>query len=250
VGLDGILPSALCPNRWANSDTFKMLRILLINLAIVISLLAQDSSSVNFGLKGGLNLSYITGGNNLHFGGLKENHSKFGFNFGLILEKRFIDPSSIQVEFLYNNTGSKWGQPFIALGYYGDYVIYELRYISLSVYYKLKSKIGNLLKDFDFVMGVSYSYNISATQKWVVEYCDYEFDAGPSNIRNEINHHEIGLGLGVKFPFSNRKYYLNFLFYHALSPLYPDTYERYKDDFNNKQDMRNNTLSICFDMFM
>ena len=227
-----------------------MIRILLINSIISVMLFAQDTTSMNFGFKGGFNLSYISG-NNENSGKLNEDHSKLGYNFGIILDKRYSAESAFQVELLYSNIGSKWGKPFFSLkAYDGNYVIYELQYISLSAYLKLKSKIGKLFKDFDFVIGASYSYNLKARQKWIVEYYDYDFDSGPSDIRNDINHHEIGLIGGVKFPFGNRKYYLNILFYHAISTLYKEKYKYYKDDFNTKENMRNNTFSISMDVFL
>ncbi len=226
-----------------------MIRILVINLIISTILFAQDTMSLNIGLKGGLNFSYISG-NNGFSGHLNEYHSKQGYNFGIILDKRYSSESAFQIELLYNDTGSKWGQPFWLLtAYDGDYVIYELQYISLSAYVKLKSNIGTLFKDFDFIIGALYSYNLKARQKWVIEYYDYEFDSGPSDIRNEINKSEFGFVYGVKFPFKNRKYYLNFLFYHAVSPLYKERYTFYKDDFNEKQDFKNNTFSISMDVF-
>ena len=224
-----------------------MIRSLLINIVVVVSLFSQDSSSINIGFKGGLNFSYISGAHYDYSGNLNDNNFKFGFNFGVILDKKTKNPTSFQLELIYNKTGSKWGQPLIGFGYDGDYVIYELQYLTISTYFKLKSRIGNLFKDFDFALGVSYSYNISATQNWVLENSDFE---GPSNIRDELNKHEIGIVYGVKFPFKNRNYYLNFMFYHALTTLYPDSYIGYMGDFGKKNQMRNNTFSISFDAFL
>ena len=126
-----------------------------------------------------------------------------------------------QFELLYNLTGSKWGQPLLGLGYDGDYVIYELRYLTLSVVGKLKSRIGNLIKDFDFVLGAAYSYNISAKQTWIIETSgESEREIGSSNIRSKINLHEFGIVYGIKFPIKNRVYYLSILFYNVITPLY------------------------------
>ena len=81
------------------------------------------------------------------------------------------------------------------------------------------------------------------------EFGDYDFETGPSDIRSQINQHEFGIVYGIKFPFANRKYYLSILFYNALTTLYSRTIPLYKDDFTNKLEMRNNNLSICFDLF-
>ncbi len=231
-----------------------MIRTVIINLIIIASLFSQDTSSVRIGFKGGLNFSFIPTLNNQHsgFGSLNNANRKLGFNLGVILDRETNSPTAYQVELFYNETGSKWGQPLIGflIPYDGDYVIYELKYITISAYFKLKSRIGNLIKDFDFVIGASYSYNISTRQEWVVEYSNYDFIVGPPDIQSEINRHEFGIVYGIKFPFKNRHFYLSFLFYNALTTLYPDTYSQYKDDFKYKYKMRNNTFSICFDVFI
>jgi hypothetical protein len=146
--------------------------------------------------------------------------------------------------------GSKWGQPLIGMFYDGDYTIYNFKYVTISGVVKLKSRIGNLLKDFDFVIGMAYSFNISAKQKWVVDTSgDDQLEVGPSDIRNTINRHEIGIVYGIKIPFKDRKYYLSLLFYNALTSVYSSSYPEYIDDYRNKTKMRNNSISIGFDIF-
>ena len=228
-----------------------MIRIILLNLLIVSFLFPQDSSSFRICIKGGVNFSYITGAEKGYSDNhLNEDYSKIGFNFGVIADNKLDSMFTYQIELLYNLTGSKWGQPLIGIGYDGNYAIYELKYLTLSAVGKFKSRIGDLIKDFDFVLGVAYSYNIGAKQKWVVEISgDYELDLGPSDIRPKINLHEFGIVYGIKFPFKNRKYFLSVLFYNALTTLYSRPIPIYRDDFTNKLEMRNNSLSICFDLF-
>jgi len=227
-----------------------MNHILILNLFFFSFLFAQDSSSFRIGIKGGANFSHITGAEIRDGGNLNEHQRKFGFNFGIIADKN-IDPMfAFQFEFLYNLTGSKWGQPLIPIAYEGDYVIYELQYLTLSVVGKLKSRIGDILKDFDFVIGAAYSYNISAKQKWFIESSgESERETGPYNIRPKINLHEFGIVYGIKFPIKNRKYYLSVLFYNALTSLYSVSINDYTYDFANKLEMKNKSLSICFDFF-
>lgn len=225
-----------------------MLRTILFILILFNSLISQDSKEYSFGLKFGFNFSHITGG--YSYGKLNNAHKKPGINFGFIFHKRINELTSLQAEILYNEMGSKWGQPLICSVYDSDYAIYKFKYITIPVYYKCKSKIGNLIKDFDFVIGACYSYNFMAKQTWVVEVYDYTLDVGPSDIRNEINIHEIGIIYGIKIPFKNRKYYLNFLFYNAISKIYHSTYKGYVNDFMDKNEFRNNTFSISFDYFL
>ena len=223
-----------------------MLRSVLINIAIVASLVAQDSSYISVGLKGGFNFSYISGSQHNYDGSLNDENPKFGFTYGIILDKKTKNLTSFQFELIYSETGSKWSQGLIP-GPSGNYVIYELKYLTISTYFKLKSRIGNLIKDFDFALGGSYSYNLSASQKWVLENSNFE---GPSNIRDEIYKHEFGIVYGIKFPFKNRKHYLSFMFYLAITTLYPEPSGAYMWDFSNKGHMRNNTFSISFDFFL
>jgi len=228
-------------------NIFSVITLILVLVNIVFP---QDSSPFRIGIKGGLNFSTITGAERRYTGNLSENQNKLGYNLGIITDKKIDSMFAVQFEVLYNNTGSKWGQPLIGLGYDGDYAIYELKYLTVSAIGKFKSRIGDLIKDFDFVLGASYSYNLSARQKWVVEiYGDYNFETGPSDIRSQINQHEFGIVYGIKFPIAKRKYYLSILFYNALTTLYSRTIPLYKDDFTNKLEMRNNNLSICFDLF-
>ena len=232
-----------------------MIRIILLNLLLVSFLFPQDSSSFRIGIKGGINFSDITGAEYRNSSNLNNNHSKFGFNLGIIADNKIDSMFTVQFELLYNLTGSKWGQPlikigYVGIGYDGNYAIYELKYFTISVLGKFKSRIGNLIKDFDFVLGGSYSHNLSARQKWIVEINgDYDFETGPSDIRSQINQNEFGIVYGIKFPFANRKYYLSILFYNAITTLYSRPIPLYKDDFTEKLEMRNNTLSICFDLF-
>lgn len=227
-----------------------MIRVLFFNLFLFGLLFSQNFADIKLGIKVGLNFSDISGAQRVYSSKLSEPHKKLGGNFGIILNKPIDNTISLQLEMLYNEVGTKWGQPFFGLGYDGDYAIYNLKYFSFFGYYKLKSKIGNLIKDFDFVIGAAYSYNISAKQKWTVEVYDYNFETGPKDIRSEINQHELGYVYGLKIPFKERRFYLSLLFYNSISTLYPDSYTVYKDDYYNKEEMRNHTISLSFDYFI
>ena len=227
-----------------------MIRAVFLNLFLLSLLFSQNTSDLKLGIKIGLNFSNISGAKRNYSGNLSDPHIKLGSNFGIILNKAIDNTNSFQFEMLYNDVGSEWGRPFFNLGYDGDYAIYELKYFSFFGYFKLKSKIGNLIKDFDFIIGAAYSYNFSAKQKWIVEVYDYDFETGPKDIRSEINHHEIGYIYGLKIPFKNRRLYLSLLFYNSISSLYSDSHTVYKDDFYNKEAMHNHTISLCFDYFI
>lgn len=223
--------------------------ILIFSLLLPGFLFAQDTSSVRFGLKTGANFAFISGAKRQHYSDLSESFRKWGYIFGVVADFKLKELSSIQLELLYNDAGSKWGMPYWPGPQGSESAVYDLHYISLIGYIKLKSNIGSFLKDFDFAFGIAYSYNIRARQEWFMD--TYSFYAGPMNIRGEINKHEFGIIYGIKIPYkSGSKLYLSLLFYNSLSNLYPWPYTKYEDDFYSKNNMKNNSFSVSFEYFL
>ncbi len=215
-----------------------MKRTIVLILFLFAGLMAQKPSPYHWGIVMGFDFSTISGE---RCGCWKEVHSRPGLRGGVFMEDRQSDLKTLHIGLLYNETGSKWGQPLFGLGYDGDYAIYSLTYISIPAYYKIKSHIGTL--KFDFIIGPMYSYNLSAKQEWVVE-VDGPWDIGPDNIRKEIKRHEFGILYGAALPIKAGKINLNFLFYKAITKLYSTPIKTYANDFQDKYYFRNNTFSL------
>ncbi len=231
------------------------MRKCFVILLLPLQFLAAQNYSQHpfyFGLKIGGNFAHIVGAEqpNSHFG---EEHSKFGFALGGIFERNISKLISLEGELLYDSRGSKWGQQLIGLGDDGDYVIYNLKYISIPLYLKFSNDFGDFLDNFDFILGFNYSYNISAKQEVVIEsdgtIPGYEY--GPENIRDDINKNELGVLLGIKIPYNKkrRKIYINVQFYWALTNLYKSDAVIYPDGVQNLDKLKNRNLSISFEYF-
>lgn len=87
-----------------------MTKYLLIILSILIFLNHPLFSQPHFGIKYGANLSYIIGGNYSGSGNLNEEHFKYCNNLEIFYSNNFNEDQSFQVDILYNEKGSKWGQ--------------------------------------------------------------------------------------------------------------------------------------------
>ena len=130
-----------------------------------------------------------------------------------------------------------------------DYAIYNLSYISVPICFQFDSRIGYLLDNFDLSLGLSYSYNIYAKQEMFVE-TYHKLNYGPNNIRNEINHHEVGILSGIRFPFYKKRIYISFQYYWAITRLYRIRTIVYPDQLVNKEEFRNGSFNISFDVFL
>ena len=230
-----------------------MKKIIMLVLAAILFASAQDSTGYRFGVAMGVNFSKIFTSDE-SVSRIWPPTYKAGYTVGVIMEKQINRRTSFQFELLYREAGSKWGQPLFGLGYDGDYAIYKLRYISLPFYYKLKSNIGTLLKNFDFCIGLVYSYNIFAEKQFVEEFDpppgeDGTYNPGPSNIRDEINLHEFGLTVGVKIPIG-ADWSVSVTYYRALNELYKDKTIIYPDDLNNKDTFVNSNFSVSVEYFI
>lgn len=199
---------------------------------------AQHSSKTHLFLKLGINANYISGPNCQIY----EPHRYPGFNFGLGIEQKSDSLSTAGVELAYNARNAIWGRGF--LGVDGDYVIYTLKYLSIKPYYRLKSNIGGLLKNFYVETGFVLSYNIYARQDWTVEMDEFydSWEVGPADIRPEINKLEWGIFYGISFPYFG-PVSIDFSFYHALSHLYGN-YKNYKDDLKDKSEFKNHSFIV------
>ncbi|WP_456443117.1 hypothetical protein [Caldithrix abyssi] len=117
------------------------------------------------------------------------------------------------------NAGGSWGRYWLEFD--GDYVIYELGYVSLLPYYRLKSNVGHLFKEFYVILGTPISFLTDARQSWTIETDGeyYHLDLGPDNLYPELNKFEVGLKYGLSLHFVGR-IYTDFIFYKSFTKLY------------------------------
>lgn len=119
----------------------------------------------------------------MNYGSLSQEEKKAGGRLGFIFSQQLDEINTLQLDLLYEEKGSAWGSPFYSIGYDGDYAFYNLTYLSTSLYFKMKSRIDTLLKDFDFMIGGAWPHNLYARQKWVIEDAINGFETGPDDIR-------------------------------------------------------------------
>lgn len=213
---------------------------LLLSLLLFFSLVnAQDSSNVDFLVSFGINSSYVAGQG---CQGKYEPHRRPGLHLSFAFERenRFSDYAGIEVAF--EMRGGQFGRGFLDLGG-GDYAVYDLNYLSLTPYFRFKSKISHLLSNFYVVLGFSFSLALDAKQNWVVETDEgWDYEMPPENFYDEISKKEIGLRYGLSFPVSS-SWLLDVLYYKSLTELYSEC-KIYEYDLNNKCDSKNYSLTV------
>ncbi|MBD3225519.1 MAG: outer membrane beta-barrel protein [Caldithrix sp.] len=208
---------------------------------------SQMNSDYRIGGKIGMNISHIVRDESSR-SDFNDPYMKIGITFGFVVDKTINENTSIQGELVYNQVGSRWGNSmFENPGH--DHAVYNLEYVTIPIYFKLNSKIGDLFTDFDFLLGASYSYNISAKQEVTIESYD-EIDYGPKNIRDELNHNELGVLAGIKLPFYKDRIYFSLQYYWALTRLYHSPTIAYPDELQNKSEFKNRSFTISFDVFI
>lgn len=88
-----------------NFKTTSMKNRLLFALLLGLTFGSLSAQDLNFGVKGGVNIASIGGGNSIGVAGLG---SKVGFHLGGVVESPFSEKFSLQAELLYSLQGAKW----------------------------------------------------------------------------------------------------------------------------------------------
>lgn len=153
-----------------NFKTTSMKNRLLFALLLGLTFCSLSAQDLNFGVKGGVNVASIGGGNN--YVGVAGLGSKVGFHLGGVVESPFSEKFSLQAELLYSLQGSKWS--------IGSGSNLNLNYINLPIlgkYYIIEGLsaeagplVGFLLStnadkadygtiDIAFAIGASYKLN-------------------------------------------------------------------------------------------
>lgn len=105
-----------------------------------------------------------------------------------------------QFELYYQDKGAQWGRPLFGIGYDGDTGKYRVPVIGISMLHLFNSRIGTLIKQFEFLLGASYAFVLDASQEWLIE-SDQSIYLPPKNMYAWVNKHQLALILGVKVPF-------------------------------------------------
>lgn len=154
-------------------------------LSIVLAMLcfvayAQDEtvkkSDISFGLKGGLNLSFITGDGTDNF------DSKIAFHIGVVSEIPISDKFSFQPELLYSSQGDKETSDGMEIKYKLDYLNLPL----MAKYY--------ISKGFSLEAGPQIGFLLSAKA---------EGDGVSVDIKDITKGVEFALDLGLGYKFEN-----------------------------------------------
>lgn len=152
---------------------------LLIIIAVVLfgftNVNAQDE--VQFGVKGGINFSTITGDDVDSF------ESRTCFHFGLVMELPISDTFSFQPELLYSCQGSDWSEDFDGESFEGSYNVDYLNVPLMAKFYvgegfslEAGPQVGLLLSakaegDFsdddlkDYLKGIDFGVNFGVGYK-------------------------------------------------------------------------------------
>ncbi len=226
------------------------MKTLLIYFLFISALLGQDESKNMLGLSLGLSFSHIEGAEKRFAGNINEPTNNVGLTIGVNYRIYFNEINSQQFELYFMEKGSKWGQPLIGLGYDGNYAIYDLSFVGISILHKFNSRIGNLFKKFDFCFGAFYEYNVKAKQSWIVE-IDSPTEFHAKDFRDEINKHQFGFILGAKFPFFFESTRLSLLWHYSITELYNDQNVIYAEyDFEDKDGLTGRTFSLTIEYLL
>lgn len=149
-----------------NSKQIKMKKIILSAIAIM-AFAFTNAQSTRFGIKGGLNLSTVVGGD------VEDTKSLVGFHVGGFAEIKVVDKFYIQPELLYSAQGTKVEGPFgedydIKLDYLNIPVLAKY-YIADKFSVEAGPQLGVLLsakvegEDFkDSTRSVDFGFNVGA----------------------------------------------------------------------------------------
>ena len=142
-----------------------------LSISILFALMTITTANAqNFGVKGGLNISSLSGED------VEDFDAKTGFHFGVVAEFMLSEAFAVQPELLFSTRGASVSED-------GDDYSLNLNYITLPLLAKFYPVTG-----FSIEGGVLPAFNISAKEKYNDESADLE------NIKNFDFGAAIGAG--------------------------------------------------------
>lgn len=171
---------------------------ILLSFCFVIFALPQLHSQefVQFGIKGGLNLS------NVNYDSFVEKESRTGFHLGLLAEIRLIGAFSIQPEVLYSTQGGKGTEVLTGASPEKEYNFDYIQVPLLAKYYLIPTLALEVGPSFNFLVNEEVS------------------SSHVSNIVETGKDFELGAAVGVSF--NLRRFFINGRYIHGLTNAYEE----------------------------
>ena len=150
-----------------------------LSIVAILAFGFTNAQTVKFGVKGGLNVTTITGGE-------LSASSKVGFHVGGLAEIKFGEKFAVQPELLYSTKGAKSNYDF---GFGGGDLENNLSYIDLPVMVKYF-----VIEGLSIEAGPQVSFLIDANQK---------FDGESEDIKEFMNTVDFGFNIGAGYALPN-----------------------------------------------
>lgn len=202
-------------------------------------LLANDG--FEYGIAGGLSFASIPGGQVLTVRQMDTPRRKMGLLGGIFVEWERSKNSRTVAELALINKGSNWIRPMIAFGYDGNYVVYDITYLQLTVLNAIK--ICGCNKSVYLVLGGYGGLTTSANDEWVFELAPAG-ELPDNNLRDDINGYDYGLSIGIRLPIGMTNHYLQARLDWGLPSINSGFAKRAPTDFSEKDAQKNRAIIV------
>lgn len=168
-----------------------MKKIILSAIA-VMAFGFTNAQEVKYGVKGGLNLSTLTGDTD----GL-DLKSKVGFNVGGLVEIKLSEQFAIQPEILFSTQGTKARAEAVEVegNFYNGEVCFNLSYINVPVMFKYY-----VVDKFNIEAGPQIGFLVSAKTKTTV---DGFSGSNEMDVKDNFESIDFGLNFGAGYEFTD-----------------------------------------------
>ncbi|HET8808651.1 MAG TPA: porin family protein [Flavobacteriaceae bacterium] len=165
---------------------------------------AQNPSDlIQFGAKGGVNFSTITGD------GFENPSSRTGFHAGFVIEMPVNDRFSIQPEILYSNKGFTSEGTIAGTDYEAEY---KMDYIDIPIMAKIY-----LLNGLNLQVGPQIGFRIN-------EEVEYNTDLGDAVDEFDSDENDIGFGIGAGLGYKFASgFFIQGRYNYGFTEIYPDS---------------------------
>ncbi|GGD29732.1 porin family protein [Flavobacterium orientale] len=175
---------------------------ILLSVVALMAFGLSNAQEVSYGVKGGLNLSNLTGD-------VEDSKSLFGAHVGAFAEIKITDKFSVQPELLFSMQGAK--QEFTYFESFEGFTIEEteqttikLGYLNLPIMAKFYATENFSLEagpQIGFLLSakVDFEYTYRETFEGVTE---VETESGSVDIKDEVKSIDFGFGFGAAYKFT------------------------------------------------
>ncbi|MBF4518859.1 PorT family protein [Flavobacterium sp. ANB] len=192
------------------------MRKIILSALAVMAFGLTNAQSTKFGVKGGLNLSTITGGN------VEDNKSLVGFHVGGFAEIKIAEKFAIQPELLYSAQGSKFdGGPF-----FEDFDV-KVDYLNIPVLAKYY-----IVEKFSVEAGPQLGILLSAKSEG-------------EDVKDSFKSVDLGFNVGAGFQFTENLS-INLRYTIGLSPISDNADIEDEEDYYDSAKNSNLALSLAY----